>query len=59
MSAFGGKADISRIFPNVRFWHKVGHSTTEFRCPLLGVKQTLVRGVAMSAYDPKRTSLAK
>jgi len=25
------------------------------RCPLLGVKQTLVGGAAMSAFDPKRT----
>jgi hypothetical protein len=25
------------------------------RCPLLGVKQTLVRLCRMSAYDPKRT----
>ena len=40
---------------NVCFWHKSGHSTTEFRCPLLGVKRTLHGLVAMSAFDPKRT----
>src|SRR5262249_27833036 len=32
-----------------------GHSTIEFRCPLLGVKRTLAGDVAMSAFDPKRT----
>jgi hypothetical protein len=31
---------------NVRFWHK---------CPLLGVKRTLLRLAPMSAFDPKRT----
>jgi len=29
-----------------------GHSVTEFRCPLLGVKRTLVGDAAMSAFDP-------
>src|SRR5262249_45366937 len=28
---------------------------TEFRCPLLGVKRTLIEEAAMSAFDPKRT----
>src|SRR5215472_6191523 len=32
-----------------------GHCTVEFRCPLLGVKRTLVGGATMSAFDPKRT----
>ena len=32
-----------------------GHSTVEFRCPLLGVKQTLRGRTPMSASDPKRT----
>ena len=32
-----------------------GHSVTEFRCPLLGVKQTLRGRTPMSASDPKRT----
>src|SRR5262245_15511275 len=32
-----------------------GHVTHIPRCPLLGVKRTLVGGAAMSAYDPKRT----
>src|SRR6516165_2279137 len=31
------------------------HSTTEFQCPLLGVKRTLARLPPMSAFDPKRT----
>src|SRR5215469_3006566 len=33
-----------------------GHSTTEFQCPLLGVKRTFLELVSMSAFDPKRTS---
>jgi putative ABC transport system substrate-binding protein len=33
-----------------------GHSTTEFQCPLLGVKRTRLLHCKMSAYDPKRTS---
>src|SRR6516225_9263022 len=33
-----------------------GHSTTEFQCPLLGVKRTFSRSAVMSAFDPKRTS---
>ena len=33
-----------------------GHFAAEFRCPLLGVKRTLVGDAAMSAFDPKRTS---
>src|SRR5262249_46498295 len=33
-----------------------GHSTTEFRCPLLGVKRASGGGASMSAFDPKRTS---
>src|SRR6516225_1168133 len=32
-----------------------GHHATEFQCPLLGVKRTFSRSVAMSAFDPKRT----
>jgi ABC-type uncharacterized transport system substrate-binding protein len=32
-----------------------GLRPAEFRCPLLGVKQTLVRPSEMSAFDPKRT----
>src|SRR6516165_5380011 len=32
-----------------------GHSATEFQCPLLGVKRTLLGGAPMSAFDPKRT----
>ena len=32
-----------------------GHSTVEFRCPLLGVKRTLPEPAPMSAFDPKRT----
>jgi hypothetical protein len=32
-----------------------GHFAIEFRCPLLGVKRTLVGDAAMSAFDPKRT----
>ena len=32
-----------------------GHSMTEFRCPLLGVKRTLLGHCGMSAFDPKRT----
>src|SRR6516162_3113390 len=31
------------------------HSTTEFRCPLSGVKRTLSRPPGISAYDPLRT----
>ena len=31
------------------------HRTVEFRCPLLGVKQTSQECTAMSAFDPKRT----
>jgi hypothetical protein len=31
------------------------HPTTEFQCPLLGVKRTLCGRAAMSAFDPKRT----
>ena len=34
-----------------------GHFAIEFQCPLLGVKRTLVGGAAMSAFDPKRTSI--
>ena len=33
-----------------------GHSTTEFRGPLLGVKRTLRGPNAKSTYDPERTS---
>src|SRR5215469_16810133 len=33
-----------------------GHSTTEFQCPLLGVKRTFARRPPMSAFDPKRAS---
>ena len=40
MSAFGGKADHSRLSPDVRF---------------RGVKRTLVGHSIMSAFDPKRT----
>ena len=36
-----------------------GHSTTEFRCPLLRVKWTLIGGDPMSAFDPKRTSTTR
>ena len=36
-----------------------GHSTTEFQCPLLGVKRTLIERAPMSAFDPKRTSAAQ
>jgi hypothetical protein len=32
-----------------------GHFTAEFRCPLLGVKQTSQIRTVMSAFDPKRT----
>src|SRR5215471_3202471 len=32
-----------------------GHSTVEFRCPLLGVKRTSRGHRTMSAFDPKRT----
>ena len=32
-----------------------GHSTVEFRCPLLGVKRTLTGRPSVSASDPKRT----
>ena len=32
-----------------------GHSTTEFQCPLSGVKRTWGRRASMSAFDPKRT----
>ena len=28
----------------------------QFRCPLLGAKQTLITSAVMSAFDPKRTS---
>src|SRR6516164_9947921 len=35
-----------------------GHSTTESQCPLLGVKRTSRGYALMSAYDPKRTSVA-
>ena len=31
------------------------NDTSQFRCPLSGVKRTLVGGAAMSAFDPKRT----
>src|SRR5262249_8748543 len=31
------------------------HSTTEFQCPLLGVKRTFIQPASMSAIDPKRT----
>src|SRR5215469_15048694 len=31
------------------------HHAAEFRCPLLGVKRTLLGGAPMSAFDPKRT----
>jgi hypothetical protein len=30
-------------------------AAAEFRCPLLGVKRTLIENAAMSAFDPKRT----
>src|SRR5262249_36194303 len=36
-----------------------GHSVTEFRCPLLGVKRTLIGSASMSAFDPKRTFLLR
>src|SRR6516165_7762514 len=36
-----------------------GHSTTEFRCPLLGVKRTCKVSGSMSAFDPKRTWAAE
>ena len=36
-----------------------GHSTTEFQCPLLGVKRTSEECAAMSAFDPKRTLTAQ
>ena len=32
-----------------------GHSTTELRCPLSGVKRTFLERTSMSAIDPKRT----
>src|SRR5262249_44735375 len=32
------------------------HPDTLIQCPLLGVKRTSLRHVAMSAFDPKRTS---
>src|SRR6516162_8571843 len=35
-----------------------GHPATEFRCPLLGVKRTLIGRARMSDYDPKRTLLS-
>jgi hypothetical protein len=33
-----------------------GHHDAPNQCPLLGVKRTLRQLVAMSAFDPKRTS---
>jgi hypothetical protein len=36
-----------------------GHSDTLTQCPLSAVKQTSVEHSEMSAYDPKRTSLAR
>src|SRR5262249_46594124 len=33
-----------------------GHLAAEFRCPLLGVKRTLIGHGLMSAFDPKRIS---
>ena len=36
-----------------------GHSQTEDQCPLLGVKRTFNRSVAMSAFDPKRTLVSE
>src|SRR5262249_14472949 len=32
-----------------------GHSSTEFQCPLLGVKRTSYGRAPMSAFDPKGT----
>src|SRR5262249_24513861 len=32
-----------------------GHGDRVQRCPLLGVKRTLLAGAPMSAFDPKRT----
>ena len=32
-----------------------GYFTTEFQCPLLGVKRTFLQAASMSAFDPKRT----
>jgi hypothetical protein len=35
-----------------------GHRTLADKCPLSGVKRTLLGRAAMSAYDPKRTLAA-
>ena len=35
-----------------------GHCHRAERCPLSGVKRTLIRPAPMSAFDPKRTELA-
>src|SRR6516164_8561125 len=58
----GGNGTTERLMPLVAsgsqqcpLLAQSGHSTTEFRCLLLGVKRTLVGGAAMSAFDPKRT----
>src|SRR5215469_13540077 len=32
-----------------------GHPATEFQCPLLRVKRTLIGSAPISAFDPKRT----
>src|SRR6516162_7632031 len=33
----------------------MSYSNENLRCPLLGVKRTLIGSAAMSAFDPKRT----
>ena len=35
-----------------------GHEVLRRTCPLLGVKQTSLFALHMSAFDPKRTSVA-
>jgi hypothetical protein len=45
-------------WPECLFLAQSGHPDTLSQCPLLGVKRTSIGSTAMSAFDPKRTSLS-
>ena len=56
LSATRWRTDVLQCGAECLLLAQSGHFAAEFRCPLLGVKRTLVGDAAMSAFDPKRTS---
>jgi hypothetical protein len=53
------KQSIQDVDAALDRWHRKlsGHSMSTRKCPLLGVKRTLVGRAPMSASDPKRTKV--